>query len=136
MRRRSDWHQRLTSYLMATRRALFAYGSHDCAVWTAGAVEAMTGEDVGAGWRGAYATEAEGLAELRAAGWDDHVALAASLLPEIEPRQARPGDVAAVATADGVALGVVQGPYVYVPQARGVALVDRAAMSRAFRLEG
>lgn len=134
MTRLEDWQQRLAAHLMETRRARFRPGRHDCATWAADAVLAMTNEDLAAGWRETYATEDEGLAGLRAAGWEDHVDLAASLLPEIAPHEARPGDVVAVTTEGGPALGVVQGAHVYVAGAVGVRLVPRGQVARAFRV--
>ena len=134
MTRLEDWQQRLAAHLMATRRAPFKAGVHDCATWAAGAVLAMTGEDLAAGWRETYATEDAGFEALRAAGYEDHVAFAASLLPEVAPHEARPGDVVAVTTDGGPALGVVQGAHVYVAGAVGVRLVPRAQVTRAFRV--
>lgn len=56
MTRCEDWHARLAAYVFDAGRTPFAYGSHDCALFAAGAVEAMTGTDLAAGWRGIYRT--------------------------------------------------------------------------------
>ena len=49
MTRLRDWRTRLAAYLAAGRAKPFAYGEHDCARFAAGAVEAVTGDNPGAG---------------------------------------------------------------------------------------
>jgi len=68
------------------------------------------------------------------AGFADHVALAAALLPEMPSAYARTGDGAVVATEDGPALGLVQGEMIYVLGPRGLSLVPRSRATRAFRV--
>lgn len=130
-----DWRPRLSTYLTATGARSFRPGSHDCALFVAGAVEAMTGVDVAAQWRGTYRSLDEGRVVLGRAGFADHVALVAAHLPEVHPAQANVGDLAALPGADGSpALGVVQGASVYVLQPSGMALVNRLQIERAFRV--
>lgn len=129
-----DWKPRLTCYLAASARKPYAIGTHDCALFAAGAVEAVTGHDPAAAWRGAYASKAGGLRLLQAAGHRDHFDATAAALKEIRPSFAAAGDIAAV--HDGVgqtALGVVQGEMVYVLRETGLGLVPRTAMFRAWR---
>jgi hypothetical protein len=103
--RRPDWRSRLDQYLAACARRKFDAGRHDCALFAAGAVEAVTGTDLAAEYRGRYRTIRGGK---RIAG-GDHVALAASLLPSRESvLHARPGDIAVL----GDALGVVCGEHI------------------------
>lgn len=134
MRRYPDWQARLREYVAAQARAPFRYGKHDCALFAAGAVNAMTGVDLARGWRGKYRSLKRGLAMVREAGHEDHVALCASALPEIHPSKARRGDIAAVPVPDGLALGVVQGEYVWVLQPQGMASVLLTDAQRAFRV--
>lgn len=122
MTRRTDWHQRLCTFLAETADRPFAPGRHDCALFAAGAVKAVTGRDPARGWRG-YRTVARGQVRLRQAGFEDHVALARSLFPQTA--QPMPGDLAVIETPDGPALGVVQGTMIYAPAAKGWALVPR-----------
>lgn len=133
--RHPDWQARLVAYLHASAREPFKPGRHDCALFAAGAVLAMTGQDMAAGWRGRYTTLSGGLRVLRKAGHADHVALAASMFPEVPVAMAQPGDLAAVPTPDGLALGVVQGEAVYVIGPGGLALVSLMTAQRAFRVE-
>lgn len=134
MRRLPDWQPRLAAFLEDAGRLPFAEGRHDCALFAAGAVAAMTGEDPAAGWRGRYRTTRGGLRVLRAAGHRDHLALAAALFEGIPPAFARMGDLAAVPGQGGPALGVVQGEGVFVLTPAGMGLVPLTAATAAWRL--
>lgn len=117
--RRPDWFPRLLSWLGECRAMPFAYGRHDCALFAAGAVQAMTGYDFAAGYRGRYSTLAGGLRVLRRDGFSDHVELAARHLPVCHPAQAMPGDLAVFAADGGRVLAVMQGQGAYVLHATG-----------------
>lgn len=130
-----DWRPRLGEYLAQVVRLPFRPGQHDCALFAAGAVEAMTGTDLAAAWRGKYRALGAGKAMLRARGYADHVALAAALFPEVLPALAQVGDLAVLPSGDGQvaeALGVVQGPGVYVLNPGGIAVVNRLHIQRSF----
>jgi len=137
MTRRSDWRHRLELYLNEVSRRPFRPGHHDCALFAAGACHAMTGTDPARGWRGYRSLEA-GRAKLKEKGFDDHIALAASLMPEIDPVFAQVGDIAVIniegpGDTGNRALGVVQGASIYVPGLKGIALVPLSDATRAFR---
>lgn len=134
MTRFPDWRQRLVAYLHVARRKPFSYGRHDCTIFAADAVMAMTGKDHAAAFRGRYSTVAGGLRVLRKAGHADNVEMVASLLPECHPIMAQPGDLAAIDTEDGPALGVVQGEAIYVLSPSGLSLAPITAARRAFRV--
>lgn len=132
----AGWQHRLTAYLASIAAAPFEAGRLDCALFTAGAVKAMTGVDHARGWRGKYRSLAKGLKALEAAGHADHVVLAASLYPEVPPIMAQEGDIAVV-PADGEtgsALGIVQGPSIYVMSRAGLTLAPLTLATRAFRV--
>ena len=131
-RKTEGWQIRLAAYLNDCSRRQLAYGQHDCALFAAGAVQAMTGIDLADGWRGRYSTLRGGLRVLRAQGYRDHIALAAAHLPEIAAP--RPGDLAAIDTPDGPALGVVQGAMVYVLGDADLSLLPISAARRFFEV--
>lgn len=132
--RRTDWRARLAQYVAAMAGQGFSYGALDCALFAAGAVEAMTGADLAAGYRGRYRTLTGGLRHLRAAGYADQVALAAACFPEVPPAYAAAGDLVALPGDAGAALGIVQGGGVYCLQPAGLAVVSRLHVQRAFRI--
>lgn len=131
--RRRDWQARLTNYLMSVQGQPFRPGRLDCALFAAGAVEAMTGVDHAKGRRG-YRTLATGEQKLRAEGYASHIDLVAAIFEEVPVAFAQAGDLAAVPTDEGPALGVVQGEYVYVMQPGGLGLVPLLTAARAFRV--
>lgn len=133
MSRRADWRRQLMAYLAAAAGRKFRPGRHDCALFVAGAVEAMTDVDHARGFRG-YRTLAEGQRKLAQKGHDDHVALAASRFEEVPPLMARPGDVAVVPVEGGAALGIVQGASIYLVGPDGFGTVPLTAADRAFRV--
>lgn len=132
MTRHTDWRRRLTAYLAEKSRQPFEEGRNDCALFAAGAVQAMTGRDPAGDWRGAYDSTLAGMRALKEAGYDDHVAFAAAHFEEKPAAFARPGDIAVVPGPDGPALGIVQGPGIYVLNPAGLAIVPLTAAHRAF----
>ncbi len=128
------WQGRLITYVAGITYQPFVEGQHDCALFAAGAVQAMTGQDLAARWRGTYATTAKGLAALKRAGFADHITLVAAHFAEINARDAMPGDIAVIEGPLGLALGVVQGAGVYALIDRGVGIVPVAHILRAFRV--
>lgn len=106
-----DWRARLMAYLEEAKTRPFRYGVHDCGLFAAGAVEAMTGRDVAGAVRGTYTGPASAR---RAIGGHTPEALMtavdALLGPRIAPGEAVPGDVLAVPLSrTRVALGVCVG---------------------------
>jgi len=133
MIRLPDWRGRLAAYLAAEAQLPFEYGASDCALFAAGAVEAMTGIDQAAQYRRRYTTLRGGLRVLHAAGFIDHIAMTASLLPDVPPGRAQVGDIAVVQGDDGLSLGIINGAWVAVRMPNGVGHVPREMVRRAFK---
>lgn len=134
--RLADWRARLRRYLATVAHRAVEPGQHDCCLFGAGALEAQTGLDLVAQWRGQYRTFAEGYRLLRRAGFADHVDFIAQHLPESYPLAAHCGDIAVVRADEGDAVGVVQGEAIYALMPRGLALLPMNAQSRIFRVGG
>jgi hypothetical protein len=129
MKRFPDWQVRLNAYVAASARTKF--DDMHCAAFAAGAVQAMTGEDLSKGWPKDLKA---GMKALRRKKIKDHVELAARLLDEAHPAFAQVGDVAAVPVEDGTALGIVQGARIYLIGANGLKTVPLLSATRAFRV--
>ncbi|MCI5097532.1 MAG: hypothetical protein MRY77_14550 [Rhodobacteraceae bacterium] len=130
-----DWQPRLRRFLAQSDGRPLIAGKHDCCLFGAGAIEAETGVDLAAPWRGRYSTFRGGYRILRKAGYSDHVALIASFLQEIPVFAVRAGDIAIVPSESGDAVGVVQGEAVYVLGLDGrLSLVPLAPVLRLFRV--
>lgn len=59
-----DWPDRLAAVIRSSQDQPFEWGKHDCALWTSSCVEAMTGIDTLAGYRGKYKTPKGALRQL------------------------------------------------------------------------
>ena len=112
--RRDDWPERLAAFLEAQRRTAFSWTTHNCALFAADAVEAMTGEDPVPDWRGA-ADKASLLARLDTdhGGDLEEAATAVMGTPLERMRMAQRGDVVSAMTVgpggEALALGVCLG---------------------------
>lgn len=63
-----NWPSRFAALVDSARARPFEWGTHDCCLWAASAVLALTGNDPGRQWRGAYATARGALDLLEAVG--------------------------------------------------------------------
>lgn len=137
MKRLDGWQRRFVAVTDEIRRKPFAWGSHDCGPAFAGRiVEALTGDDIAAPFRGKYDDAAGALRTLRETGFTDLADLVASLLPEIHPSRARKGDLAAFKDDSpfGASLGIVNGERVLVLRPEGIGTMDLLAAHRAYRV--
>ena len=133
MKKRETWKQDLRAYLAAQAETPFVWSDADCGAFAGAAVEAMTGENPHALVAGRYKTMKGALRALRKLGHEDHVALAAAVLTEIDPLYASFGDIAVVEGTDGPALGVVTGAHIEVRMPAGKGVVPLTDAVRAFR---
>lgn len=136
MKRLHDWRGRLNACIHELMHVPFVWGRSDCAIALGDCIEAMTGEDLAANFRGKYGDSAGALKALNDAGFADLVALATSHFEEIHPSAARAGDIAAI-PADGefgFALGIFGGERIGVMTRTGYGTIARPAGLRAFRV--
>lgn len=122
-----DWRTNLVAYLHEAARRPFEEGVHDCALFLAGGVQAMTSYDYAFEYRGKYTTTKGGLKLLRAAGYADHVDLARTALRSKPVAMACEGDGAVISDGSVAALGIVQGSSIYVLRSAGLGLVPLTA---------
>ncbi len=132
--RQPDWRPRLVAYLATVSAKPFAYGSQDCALFVAGAVEAMTGSDPAAGYRGLYQSLKGGLKLLARDGLADHVTLLRATFEEIPIAFAGVGDIAVIGEVGMPALGIFEGEQILVLREDGLGLMPRPAATLAFRV--
>ena len=128
---------RLDHHLREWRRRPFAWGSADCVRFAAGWVERVTGRDPVAETAGRYGDgRAARRLMIRATGTADLVAATSVILgPPLEvPLGARLGDVAAIATPAGPALGVCAGEMVAAPGPAGLGFRPLTTILAAWRI--
>lgn len=94
LERKEHWEVLLNDYFDSLFGvAVHVWGKMDCALFSAGAVEAMTGVDLMAEFRGRYSDEAGAMAVIRKAGYPNLAALLDSRLPMQSRPFARRGDL-------------------------------------------
>jgi len=134
IKRVRDWRSRLSAVIEARRRQPFTE-ENNCALFLADCVEAMTGVDLAADYRGKFRSLAEAIILLRKSGYPDLCAFLEKHLDEIPPAMARAGDVMAFPTEQtGWAGGIVCGERVTVLALSGLGTVSRDDAMRAFRI--
>jgi len=134
--RKEDWRRRLGDYVRQVRAIQYAFGTQDCWLFVAGAVDAMTGIDHGARHRGRYKTARGALGIMRRAGAADMAEFAGLHFEPVAPVAAQIGDVMAIPTDDafGFSLGILNGERVLVVTPTGIDSRDRAEATRAFKV--
>lgn len=113
-----DWEARLNALIESRRHAPFQWGLHDCCLFAADAVCAMTTVDVAAAYRGTYHSGAEAVRILhRARGV--RMLVTTQLGQPIDPRIAGRGDVVvALGHESQEALGICLGSVYVLPGLR------------------
>lgn len=129
-----NWRSRLSDHLAAIAGSAFAYGEHDCALFAADCVAAMTGIDLAAKYRGLYRTLKGGLKALARDGYDSHLAVVAAHFAEVPTAFAQVGDIMVLDVRGVAALGIDAGERIAVLQTQGLAMAPRAAAIAAYRV--
>lgn len=130
MIRQAGWRGRLGAVISAAAARNFEVGQHDCAIFTADCVLAITGVDLAAEWRGKYQTYRQGLTLMRDCGYQNPKALVAAHFDAIHPSEMVPGDLCFMRSAGGV----FQGQVAYVLTPTGLGAIPAAQVTQAFRV--
>ena len=141
MIRHHDWPERLIAYLAGQRRLIFRWGERDCALMCWDAIRAMTGIDLGAPFRGRYASREEAQAIITEfcgspAATLEHLAeivFRAAGCPPLAAIRAQRGDAVLADTELGPSLGIVGPDGVYFAALRGTTRLPLRACRRAWR---
>lgn len=139
--RRPDWQSRFANIIREKRSSVFAFGENDCCLFAFDVIEAITGRDLGAPFRGKYddlvsavrvVNEYCGVKNLVAAV--DKIAEECSLL-EISPRFAQRGDLGLYWDSPGPALGVCVGKGFAFLMPDGLTEIPMPSIARAWRVD-
>lgn len=140
LERFEDWPSRLARFVESARGRKFAWGSHDCALFAADAIIAMTGEDLAFGLRGRYATQmgaAKALKRFAGGGLEETAEKIAAKweLQECPPLRAQRGDGVLFDGEAGPTLAVCVGEKLAAPSLNdGLAFLPLAVGRRAWRI--
>lgn len=120
--RRADWPTRLAGVVEGRRQLPFSWGAHDCCAFAAACVEAVTGIDHFAAWRGRYRSRMGAMRWIAEAGGLPVLVSRALGEPDL-PGRAQRGDVVLIGTRAGFALGVCVGSTIACAGPQGVTFV-------------
>jgi len=127
------WQSELDALLTARLNAPFVWGQHDCCLFAADAVLAVTGQDLAQGLRGSYSTQ-EQAAEVLASLGGVAALVTARLGEPVLPTLARPGDVGLVEIGGRDSLAVCIGQHWQAPGPDGLVVLPRRVVRHAWRV--
>lgn len=128
---RDDGSAAFDALVDARMRQPFVWGQHDCVLFAADAVAALTGRDHAVAVRGTYHTEDQASEVL--AGMGGLPGCAALAGPPCEPLTAARGDIGLVFDGSREMLGVCVGPHWLVPGKYGLSAQPLRAARLAWR---
>lgn len=141
LQRFDDWPERLHVFIESRRRTLFAWGSHDCALFACDGVLAITGVDLASTMRGRYSDEASARGAITEEMGDEATLedlaegiATARFLDEIAVALAGRGDVVLMDSPAGPALGLCVGAVAVFASPAGTALVNMSRVRRAWAI--
>jgi len=144
LKRAQHWATRAYhQFLLARRHTPFAWGSNDCALFAADGIQAITGTDIAADFRGKYSDEAGAMAAIKSIANGSTIADAAAwcagkhgLTECIHPLMAQRGDLVIVQAAQGLMSGLVDlnGRHVLIPGQRGVVRLSISLITRSWHV--
>lgn len=140
MTRLLDWEDRLSAFIDANRSRSFEWGQWDCILMACSAVEAQTGVDPAAEYRGRYTDKEGAMLALRELGKGTLIRTMNDVFPRRPVGKARRGDLVMFDGAAGVCMG---GQALFVGEERlaeaagvrmreGLIAIPRALWTRAW----
>lgn len=115
MKKQHNWQTKLATYITQNQERPFEWGDFDCCLFAADCVQAMTGEDPAADFRGRYKTKLGAAKALKRIGAGDLESTLDKILGEPIKEHAQKGDICLVETEEGPAAGVIYSRVIWVP---------------------
>jgi hypothetical protein len=128
-----NWQIRYADLCRARKATPFAWGAHDCCLWAADVVEALTGVDHAATWRGTYDTASAAARLVAELGGVQAIATGA-LGAAVSTRMAGVGDLVLIEQDGREMLGVCNGVEALVVGPSGLEPVGMQAAHAAWRV--
>ncbi|GEA06230.1 hypothetical protein KUL42_09910 [Alteromonas sp. KUL42] len=134
MQRYTDWATRLTQFMQSRQYSKFQWGKHDCCLFAADAVLAMTGHDYAKAFRGRYRTSKGALLALKRKGYAGIDEALTAILGEPSPRlSVRRGDVVLIKHNGEDTAGIMFGDVV-VPSTLHLETVSPLSIQKVWRV--
>lgn len=136
LQRTPGWRRRLETYIDSVINDPHEWGKHDCGLFLANCVEAITTVNPVEGLFESYSTPQGAYKQLKRMGFDDYPSLIGDILDEIHPSGVRYGDVILL-KVDGIigwASGIVIGERSLVLMTERLGSVDTMEAHKAYRV--
>lgn len=133
MQRLEYWPTRLAKFIEARQERAFCWGDSDCCLFVCDAINAMTGTDPGARWRGLYSSEKGARRVLRDNGGVAGIATLVLGQP-VPALLAGRGDVVLIDTPHGEALALCLGGLIAAQGQAGIEFQQIAAAKAAWKV--
>jgi len=131
VQRHRDWQSRLAGFVASRESVPFKWGSHDCALFVCDGIEAISGHDPAAKYRG-YTTEIGAARVVKRLGGMRGVGNTI-FGQEIHPMQAQVGDVGLVDVEGRESFALCGGPFWLSPGPGGLVRLDVGVAVMAWR---
>lgn len=129
-----NWRSNLQSFILTIQAQHFEYGVHDCIIFPANCIRAMTGVDLAIPYRGKYKTLRGGIGLLKKHGYKDQFDYIKRNFTEYPPSMAQTGDIALVDIGDSIpAGGIVYGDVIYMVHRKSIAVVPITMAATVYR---
>ena len=132
--RLEHWPQALSHMSLEARHTPHEWGTHDCALFAANCVEAITGDDLMHDIRGRYSSPVGAARVIKNEGFDSLEEMVASRTEPCAVNECRRGDVVICDGENGDFLAVVMGHYAVAPAPEGLVQVSLMHARRGFRV--
>jgi hypothetical protein len=127
LKRLPGWRTNMEANLIGIRKTPFEWGVHDCALFAATHVLAITGEDLSKPFVGQYTTALGAMKALKIAGYDDLLQLCRDKFPEIHISLCRFGDIVIISSeSGGYAIGIILGEVIGVLTPNGYGVIRKS----------
>ena len=131
--RRQDWVGRLSATVAEWAEAPFCYGAHDCCLFAARCIDAMTGSERAAELSTQYRDRRSALRFIASSGGIEG-AISERLGSPVDGNAAGCGDVCLVPVEDGDGVGVCLGSSIAVAAESGLAMYPRSLSKKFWRI--
>lgn len=133
MTRVDNWVLRYAEFMVERQHAPFVWGSNDCCLFAADCVQALTGTDLAAAWRGRYDSALQAARFLDEGGGLEAIA-AEALGQPVSASYAGVGDVVLCENAGRLLLAICNGDLALGPGVQGVEPLDMSTALKAWKV--
>lgn len=133
--RKENWPRLITDEIKKLQNTPFVWGKKDCCLAVGDIIEAYTGEDLAAEFRGKYTTASGSVRALKRYGQGTIRATMDAKLPSILIEEAGRGDIGLVKTEAGESLAMIFSQQAWAMAEHGIEALPMTDLVCAWRIE-